>query len=140
MCPFCLIGTGEADAELVAYRTSNTFVVPVPDQRPRNMGHCLILPTEHVTSLDTASTELRNEIFEVVSRVVAAVPKAFNAVGSIVQQNNSIPGQVLHHLHVHVIPRFHGDDFSQPDPDKVKVPFEMRAQQAKRLRTALASR
>jgi histidine triad (HIT) family protein len=32
-CPFCLIGAGQADTDLVAYRTGGVFVVPTRTQR-----------------------------------------------------------------------------------------------------------
>lgn len=137
-CPFCSIGAGEVDGELVAYRTDNVFVIPVPWQRARNLGHCLVLPTEHVLGLHLAPRDLRNEVFEVVSRVVAAVPEAFGACGTSVHQNNDIPGQTLPHLHVHVIPRYPDDEYTLPDTTtKSAIPFEVRVQQAEQLRNVL---
>ncbi|MEW9549717.1 HIT family protein [Nonomuraea sp. NPDC050783] len=136
-CPFCLIGAGDVDRELVAYRTSNVFVLPVPSQRPKNLGHCLVLPTMHVTSLHTAAPDLVAELFDVVGRVTAAARKAFGAPGSMILQNDNIPGQTLFHLHVHVIPRSPGDGFVLQDPAKLEIPLAIRAQQAVQLRKAL---
>ncbi len=58
----------------------------------------------------------------------------------MVLQNDNIPGQTLSHLHVHVIPRSPDDGFTLPDPDKIEVSFEVRAQQAAQLRKALSKR
>ncbi|MEV0228131.1 HIT family protein [Nonomuraea sp. NPDC050786] len=138
-CPFCLIGAGAVDRDLVAYRTENVFVIPVPWQRAKNMGHCLVLPREHVTDLYSADRNLITELFDVVARVSAAAPKAFGASGSTIQQNNTIPDQVLHHLHVHVIPRSIGDAFKQPDiTTKSEIPYAARVEQAAALRAALS--
>jgi histidine triad (HIT) family protein len=136
-CPFCLIGAGDVDRELVAYRTRRIFVLPVPWQRTNNLGHCLILPTMHVTSLHAASPDLLTELFDVVSQVTAAVRDAFGAPGSMVLQNNNVPDQTLFHLHVHVIPRSPGDGFTLPDNTKLQIPFAVRAQQAAQLREIL---
>ncbi|MET8156855.1 HIT family protein [Sphaerisporangium sp. NPDC005289] len=139
-CPFCPIGAGDVDSELVAYRTANVFVLPIPWQRAKNLGHCLVLPTAHVTSLDAVPGDLLAELFDVVAQITAAVREAFGAPGSMVLQNDNIPGQTLFHLHVHVIPRSPDDGFILADPDKLEIPFEVRAQQAVQLRKALTRR
>lgn len=139
-CPFCLIGAGDVDGELVAYRTANVFVLPVPWQRAKNLGHCLVLPTAHVTSLHTAPRDLLAELFDVVGQVTAAVREAFGAPGNMVLQNDNIPGQTLSHLHVPVIPRSPDDGFILSDAGKIEIPFEVRAQQAAQLRKALSKR
>lgn len=105
-CAFCRIGQGEIDEDLVAYRSENVFVVPELKQRPNNPGHALVLPVSHVTDLHDVPADLLHEIFEVTARVTSGVKDAYGAVGSTVTQNNHIPGQELHHVHVHVVPRF----------------------------------
>jgi len=77
------------------------------------------------------------ELFDVVAQVTAAVREAFGAPGSMVLQNDNIPGQTLSHLHVHVIPRSPDDGFILADPGKIEVSFEVRAQQAAQLHRAL---
>ncbi|GIH45450.1 HIT family protein [Microbispora rosea] len=139
-CPVCPIGAGDVDGEVVAYRTTNVFVLPVPWQRAKNLGHCLVLPTAHVTSLHTAPRDLLAELFDVVAQVTAAVREAFGAPGSMVLQNDNIPGQTLSHLHVHAIPRSPDDGFILADPAKLEIPFGVRAQQAAQIREVLARR
>jgi histidine triad (HIT) family protein len=53
------------------------------------------------------------------------------------RQNNHIPGQVLHHVHVHVIPRFEDDGFRMPDPELCEAPRDVRLARAAALRKAL---
>ncbi|MFI1364766.1 HIT family protein [Streptomyces griseochromogenes] len=136
-CAFCGIGRGEIDEDLVVCRSDNVFVVPALKQRRRNPGHALVLPVSHVTGLHEVPTELLHEIFEVTARVTAAVKDAYGAVGSSVLQNNHIPGQVLHHVHVHVVPRFDGDAFRMPDPELCEAPRSVRLERAGALRDAL---
>jgi histidine triad (HIT) family protein len=134
-----LIGQGEIDADLVAYRSKNVFVIPTLMQRDKNPGHTLVLPLAHVTGLHEAQGDLLQEVFEVVARVSTAVKDAYQAIGSAITQNNDIPGQVLHHLHVHVIPRFDGDAFQMPDPRVSEAPREVRLARAFLLRRMLVS-
>jgi histidine triad (HIT) family protein len=137
-CPFCAIGRGEIDADLVAYRSRRVFVIPTLMQREKNPGHTLVLPVAHVDGLRAASADLLRELFEVVANVSAAVRDAYGAVGSTVMQNNDIPGQVLHHLHVSVIPRFPDDAFRIPEPSLVEGPRDVRLERASLLREVLA--
>ncbi|MDQ0745915.1 histidine triad (HIT) family protein [Streptomyces africanus] len=136
-CAFCRIGQGEIDEDLVAYRSGNVFVVPALKQRQNNPGHALILPVSHVTDLHDVPTDLLHEIFEVTARVTSAVKDAYGAVGSTMTQNNHIPGQVLHHVHVHVVPRFENDGFRMPDPALREAPREVRLARTAALRKAL---
>ncbi|MCQ4080762.1 HIT family protein [Streptomyces sp. RB6PN25] len=136
-CPFCRIGQGEIDDDLVAYRTKNAFVIPTLMQRENNPGHTLVLPVSHVSSLHEAPRDLLHEVFDVVARVTTAVKHAYRAVGSTIVQNNEAPGQVIHHLHVSVIPRFGGDRFRVPDPELCEAPRDVRLVRAAALRRAL---
>lgn len=45
---------------------------------------------------------------------------AFGAMGTTVLNNNDAPDQVISHLHVHVIPRFEGDDLTIPNPARLR--------------------
>ncbi|CAM5644340.1 hypothetical protein SAFG77S_12309 [Streptomyces afghaniensis] len=136
-CAFCRIGQGEIDEDLVAYRSDNVFVVPALKQRRNNPGHALVLPLSHVTDLHDVPADLLHELFEVTARVTSAVKDAYGAVGSTVTQNNHIPGQVLHHVHVHVVPRFEDDGFRMPDPALREAPRGVRLARAGTLRKAL---
>ncbi|MER6014271.1 HIT family protein [Streptomyces bluensis] len=136
-CAFCRIGQGETDEDLVAYRSDNVFVVPALKQRQNNPGHALVLPVSHVRGLHDVPADLLHEIFEVTARVTSAVKVAYGAVGSTVTQNNHIPGQVLHHVHVHVVPRFEEDGFRMPDPHVREAPWDVRRARAAALRRAM---
>jgi len=137
-CPFCAIGSGASDADLVAFRTPNVFVVPALKQRSSNPGQVLVCTVSHVVSLHGLQASLRNELFEVTSAVMGAAPRAFGALGTTVLVNDKAPDQTLEHLHVHVIPRFAGDDLVIPNPNRAAAPRSVRLELASKLRTAMA--
>jgi histidine triad (HIT) family protein len=137
-CPFCEIGVGDVDQDLVVLRTGDVFVIPTLKQRSANHGQVIVLPVAHVTALHEAGPALRADVFDVVATLTAAMPDAFGSIGSTVFQNNDSPGQELPHLHVHVVPRFAGDGFAMPDPGIETAPRALRAELATRLRQALA--
>lgn len=136
-CPFCAIGSGASDADLVAFRTANVFVVPTLKQRSANPGQVVICPVSHVTSFHGLQAGLRNELLDVTFAVMGAAPRAFGALGVTVLVNDKAPDQALEHLHVHVIPRFVGDSLVIPNPDGSAVPRSVRLELAFRLRAAM---
>lgn len=136
-CPFCELVAGR-DGELVALRTENAIVVPVPFQRRNNQGHVLVLPHAHVTRLIDASPELLQELYVTAARVGSAAREAFGATGVTLLQNDEAPDQMLYHLHLHVIPRRRDDAFRIPEPDKEAIGLAERREQARLLRQALA--
>lgn len=79
------------------------------DIMPRGDGHCLVIPKEPSRNiLDVAPGSLA-AVAATTQRLARAVVKAFSADGVTVQQfNEKAGGQVVFHLHVHVIPRFEG--------------------------------
>jgi histidine triad (HIT) family protein len=137
-CPFCAMGSGAADADLVAFRTDRVFVSVARKQRPANPGHMLVCPVAHVTTLHTVEPDLLMEVVGVLAQVTRAVPLAFGAVGTTVLNNNDAPDQVISHLHVHVIPRFDGDNLVIPNPDKAAAPRHLRVELAAKLLHAMA--
>jgi histidine triad (HIT) family protein len=137
-CPFCMIGSGDVDQDLVVLRTGDVFVIPTLKQRAANHGQIIVLPVAHVTALHEAGRVLRAELFDVVATLTATMESAFGATGSTVWQNNDAPDQELSHLHIHVVPRFNGDGFAMPDPALGAAPRPLRAKLAARLRQALA--
>jgi histidine triad (HIT) family protein len=136
-CIFCPIAGGEIDADLVALRTAQVFVLPALRQHPTNHGHALVLPTAHTRNLADAAPSVRDEIFAIAARLTAVMPAVYGAQGSIVFQNNTAPDDPAFHLHVHVVPRFADDDFVMTRAAVAEVPRAERLQQANLIRPAL---
>ncbi|WP_337917571.1 HIT domain-containing protein [Actinopolymorpha pittospori] len=107
-------------------------------QRRHNLGHALVLPTSHATSLYDMSSDLRAELFDEVARVARVMAAHLGAHGSTILQNNDSPDQVLFHVHVHVVPRYPGDAYLTPSgPPGLEIPRETRVEQAAALHAAL---
>ena len=134
----CLRG-GRIDRDLAVLVSERVYVLPPLRQRPRNRFHTLVLPVAHVRNLQDADPGLLAEIMTITARLTAAFPGKLGANGSFVFQNNVEPDGLPFHLHVHVVPRFDGDEFRVPDPHAVEeVPRSDRLAQARELRGLLA--
>jgi histidine triad (HIT) family protein len=107
------------------------------DIMPRAPGHTLVLPKAPARNiLDVAPDDLAH-VMQVAQRIARAALTTFQADGITVQQfNESAGGQVVFHLHVHVIPRTEGVPLKPPA--SVKEAPEVLAEHAKRLAAALA--
>lgn len=82
------------------------------DRSPVNPGHTLVITkNHHVNILDIPEDELK-ELSAVVKKVTLAVLKAVEAHGVNVSMNNGrASGQLVNHIHWHIIPRFVSDGF-----------------------------
>ncbi len=79
------------------------------DIMPRGQGHALVIPKTPARNLLDVPAEALGPLYAAVQTVARAGIKAFGADGVTIQQfNESAGGQVVFHLHVHVIPRFDG--------------------------------
>lgn len=108
-CIFCKIIKGEIPSSKL-YENDKVFAFL--DIAPVNKGHSLVIPKEHYETLMDIPDELLKEISVVVKKISSAVKKAVNADGiSIGQSNYKAAGQVVPHLHFHIMPRFENDGF-----------------------------
>ena len=106
-CIFCKIADGTIPAKRV-HEDSHTL--SFLDINPRNPGHTLVVSKRHAASILDMGTDEVGRIFEAVRQVAEAVKEATKADGiSICQNNGKAAGQVVHHVHVHVIPRFNSE-------------------------------
>jgi histidine triad (HIT) family protein len=80
------------------------------DIRPINPGHALIIPKIHCKNLLDFPKSEETDLFEFIKKVATAVVKTVNADGFNLGMNNGeAAGQVVHHAHFHIIPRFSND-------------------------------
>lgn len=79
------------------------------DIMPRSDGHCLVIPKRPArNTLDADPTSLA-AVMMTVQKVARAAKQAFAADGvTLAQYNESAAGQVVFHLHFHIMPRFEG--------------------------------
>jgi|SRR5579864_1344047 len=85
------------------------------DIMPRSPGHTLVIPKAHARNILDIKVEDYLHVARATHKIAAAAKKAFNADGlSIGQFNESAGGQVVFHLHVHVMPRRAGIELLPP--------------------------
>jgi histidine triad (HIT) family protein len=104
---FAKILRGEMPCEKV-YEDDDTVVIM--DIMPRGDGHCLVLPKRPARNVLDADDAMLAAVAKTTTKMARTVKKAFDADGVTIQQfNESAGGQVVFHLHVHIIPRFEGE-------------------------------
>ncbi len=109
------------------------------DIMPRAPGHTLVLPKSSARNILDVPAEDLAHTAKVVQKIARAALGVFEADGITIQQfNESAGGQVVFHLHVHIVPRKSGRPMKPPASEKEKP--EVLADQANRLAAALASR
>ncbi len=80
------------------------------DIGPIIKGHTLVIPKTCYDPVTETPDEVLAKLMLVCKRIAAAQIKGLGADGSnIIQNNGSAAGQVVPHIHFHVIPRFEGD-------------------------------
>ncbi|MBO0755950.1 MAG: HIT family protein [Bradyrhizobiaceae bacterium] len=85
------------------------------DIMPRAPGHTLVIPKSPVRNILDVSPEDFAYTMQVAQRIAKAAMRVFAADGITLQQfNEPAGGQVVFHLHVHVIPRKEGVALKPP--------------------------
>lgn len=131
---FAKILRGELPAHKV-WEDDDTLVIM--DIMPRGDGHCLVLPKKPARNMFDIEEASLLGVARTVKRITAAARTAFNADGVTIQQfNETAGGQVVFHLHVHIIPRFEGVPLGKHTGQMADP--EILAQHAEKIKAALA--
>lgn len=107
-CLFCKIANGEIPSATI-YENSEFRVIL--DISPASKGHALIIPKEHFTDIFDIDAVTAGKLFSLATEVARAMKRVLKCDGmNIVQNNGAIAGQTVFHFHLHLIPRYNGDD------------------------------
>jgi len=106
-CIFCEIIKGNVPCyKVYEDETCLAFL----DIRPASQGHTLVLPKEHWENFEAIDNETLSKVMVVVKKIGQAIKAGLGVEGyNIVVNNNAVAGQIVPHLHFHIIPRKSGD-------------------------------
>ena len=106
-CIFCKIANGEIPSATL-YEDEEFRVIL--DISPASKGHALILPKEHYANLYELSDELAAKALVLAKKMTLKMKDILNCDGyNVVQNNGESAGQTVFHFHMHLIPRYEGD-------------------------------
>ena len=106
-CPFCSL---PANRQLLA----NDRAIAIRDGFPVSPGHTLIVPRRHVGSFFEVTDDERADLMRLLMQARHDLDREFSPAGYNIGINDGkAAGQTVPHLHIHLIPRYDGD---QPDP------------------------
>ena len=106
-CIFCRIANGEIPSATL-YEDDDFRVIL--DLGPASKGHALILPKSHVANIYELPDELAGKAMVLAKKMAGRMTEALECDGfNIVQNNGEVAGQTVFHFHMHLIPRYEGD-------------------------------
>jgi histidine triad (HIT) family protein len=80
------------------------------DIGPISDGHTLVIPKQHFEKLHECPAELLGQVFNRIGKLAGAVAAAMNSDGyNLLCNNGRAAGQLIDHLHFHIVPRNIGD-------------------------------
>lgn len=100
-CLFCKIVAGEIPSEQVY---SDDLIVAFKDISPKAEVHVLVIPRVHIAMLD----HLTEEHDQVMAHLMRSIPKIAASLGleagyRVIINNNHGGGQVIYHIHAHIL-------------------------------------
>ncbi|MBU1901912.1 HIT family protein [Patescibacteria group bacterium] len=108
-CIFCKIVAGEIPSYKV-YEDEDTLAFL--DIMPVNPGHSLVVPKNHYANFEDIPEEELCKIMKTVKKVGKALKDGLGVSGYNVMENNDpVAGQIIPHIHFHVVPRHEDDNF-----------------------------
>jgi histidine triad (HIT) family protein len=111
-CIFCNIVQKKANAS-IAYEDDKTMAFM--SIQPINVGHTLVIPKKHYENIYEISKEEIGELYRIVKKIAQAVKTTVAAEGiRIIQNNGKAAGQVIFHMHVHIIPMYSDIHWKHP--------------------------
>ncbi len=106
-CLFCKMVAGQIPVTRIY---EDEVVLVFLDIGPISDGHTLVIPRQHFDKLHDCPAQLLGQIAERLGKIAEAVSTAMQSDGyNVLCNNGRAAGQVVDHLHFHIIPRNTGD-------------------------------
>ena len=142
VCPFCRLVQGGENAinsqQDIIYQDELATAFISPRWWPNNEGHVLIVPNEHFENIYDLPSKYVHHIQDVAREVAIAFKHAYRCDGVSTRQHNEPSGnQEVWHYHLHVFPRYEGDNLYQSKPHRGFASAEKRVIYAEKLRAYL---
>lgn len=107
-CIFCKIAAGEIPSKTIY--EDGAFRV-ILDLGPATKGHALILPKDHYRNLYELPDEQAGKVMALAKKMALQMRERLHCDGlNLVQNNEETAGQTVFHFHMHLIPRYVGDN------------------------------
>jgi histidine triad (HIT) family protein len=143
-CPFCRLGNGEDNPpdsfqSDVVYRDEQVCAFIAGTWYENNIAHVVVVPQRHVENIYDLTPEIGMHVQEGCRQVAIALKQVYECEGTSTRQHNEPAGnQSVFHYHVHVFPRYTGDNLYRSE--RRQSTREERAPYAERLRAYFAAR
>jgi len=114
-CLFCRVLEETNDVDnLVLYRGKLAFIIM--NLYPYNPGHLMVAPNRHVSELELLEPDEAHELMDLTQRCISALKKTMHpdALNSGINQGEIAGSSIKEHLHMHVVPRWQGDNNFMP--------------------------
>lgn len=108
-CVFCdLARTDNDNKQVIAY---SDHVYLTLNKYPYNNGHLMVIPYDHVQSLEALSSEALGDLMLTTNRAIAVLRKAYNPPAFNLGANigSAAGAGIAEHFHFHIVPRWPGD-------------------------------
>ena len=106
-CIFCKMAEGDISVEKI-YENDSFF--SIPDKNPLVAGHSLIISKKHFENILDLPSSLGTELLDCIKKIALKLIEEKKASGfNVINNNFSSAGQVVNHIHFHIIPRKDGD-------------------------------
>ncbi len=124
-CIFCKIANGEIPSYTVYEDDAFRAIL---DAAPANEGHTLIIPKTHHENIFDLPEDLARKVVVIAQKIALLQKERLQCDGvNIMQNNGELAGQTVMHYHMHVIPRFEGDNHFLPWKPKEATPQQQQA-------------
>ncbi len=124
-CLFCNIIKREIPSDIV-FEDEHTLAFL--DINPNNLGHTLVIPKDHHENLGSTPLATLTNVMETSQKVGKAIMKGMEVEGfNVIQNNGSVAGQAIFHIHFHIIPRVSDDGLRHWPHKKYESPEEAAA-------------
>src|ERR1043166_3336132 len=116
ICPLCQISRGEVTDKgnqepSVIWRDEFITVFIAGKWWKSNPGHIIVIPNKHIENLYDMPEEMGNIIFNASKKVAIALKETYKCDGISTRQHNEPAGnQDVFHFHLHIFPRYEGDN------------------------------
>lgn len=116
ICPLCQIAKGEEtdlgrQEDDVLFRDNLITVYVAGKWWRSNPGHVIIIPNKHIENIYSMPEKIGHRIFDFSKKVAIALKETYKCDGTSTRQHNEPAGnQDVWHYHLHIFPRYKGDN------------------------------